>query len=295
MSKNQEICHKFIYAKEGESYDYASYKMSFNGKKLYSYNSVLAYIDREAKTLVVEDRIANYSNTSIKHFNCLMSATPGYYNVFKTDTSNPLGFYIDKINELLTLQARARKRDYTREIRSYIKEEYLYTTYFKQDKRSADYKAIINFYNNIDDLAAQTQEALDYQAEEAKRQKAEKAKRDKKNQEARNENLTNFLLDDESGAIKPKKYDPNYNSVYLKKVGDLLYTTNSIKVNFNSALALWKRYMSGKDIIGLKLEQYTVVKSSQDSVTIGCTTISNKEMSRIFKNYKETKDEISNA
>ena len=293
MSKNQEICHKFIYAKEGESYDYASYNVSFHGKKLYSYNSVLAYIDREAKTLVVEDRIANYSNTSRKHFNCLMSATPSYYNVFKIDTFNPLGFYIDKINNLLTLQSKARKRDYTREIRSYIKEAYLYTTFFKQDKRSSDYKTILNFYNNIDDLAAQTQAALDYQAEEAKRQKAEKAKRDKKNQKARNENLTNFLKDDESGAIKPNKFDPNYNSVYLKKVGDLLYTTNSIKVNFNSALALWKRYISGKDIVGLKLEQYTVVKSSQDSVTIGCTTISNKEMSRIFKNYKETNNEIS--
>lgn len=295
MGKNQEICHKFIYAKEEESYDYASYKMSFHGKKIYSYNSVLAYIDREAKTLVIEDRIANYSNTSGKHFNCLMSATPSYYNVFKTDTSNPLGFYINKINDLLILQARARKRDYTREIRSYINEAYKYTTYFKQDKRSADYKTILNFYNNIDDLAAQTQAALDYQAEEAKRQKAEKAKRDKKNQEAKDKYLASFLLDDESGATKPTKYDPNYNSVYLKKVGDLLYTTNSIRVNFNSALALWKRYISGKDIIGLKLEQYTVVKSSQDSVTIGCTTISNKELSRIFKNYKEATDETSNA
>ena len=291
MGKNEEICHKFIYAKEGESYNYASYKMSFNGKKLYSYNSVLAYIDREARTLVVEYGIANYSNTSGRHFGCLMSATPSYYNVFITDTDNPLGFYIDKINNLLTLQARARKKDYTGEIRSYIKEAYKYTTFFKQDKRSADYKAILNFHNNIDDLAAQTQAALDYQAEETKRQKAEKAKRDKKNQESRNLYLANFLSDDESGAIKPKKYDPNYNSVYLKKVGDLLYTTNSIRVNFNLALALWKRYISGKDIIGLKLEQYTVVKSSKDSVTIGCTTISNKEMSRIFKNYKETKDE----
>ena len=239
MGKNEEICHKFIYANEGESYDYASYKMSFHGKKIYSYNSVLAYIDREAKTLVVEDRIANYSNTSRKHFNCLMSATPSYYNVFRTDTSDPLNFYINKINDLLILQARARKRDYTKEIRSYIKEAYLYTTFFKQDKRSADYKAILNFYNNIDDLATQTQAALDYQAEEAKRQKAEKAKRDKKNQEAKDKYLDNFLLDDESGAIKPKKYDPNYNSVYLKKVGDTLYTTNSIRVNFNSALALW--------------------------------------------------------
>ncbi len=269
--------------------------MSFHGKKIYSYNSVLAYIDREAKTLVVEDRIANYSNTSRKHFNCLISATPGYYNVFRTDTSNPLSFYINKINDLLILQSKARKRDYTREIRSYIKEAYLYTTYFKQDKRSSYYKTILNFYNNIDDLAAQTQAALDYQAEEAKRQKAEKAKLDKKYQESRDANLASFLSNDESGAIKPKKYDPNYNSVYLKKVGDLLYTTNSIKVNFNSALALWKRYMSGKDIIGLKLEQYTVVKSSKDSVTIGCTTIINKEMSRIFKNYKETNNEISNT
>lgn len=290
MGKNEEICHKFIYAKEGESYNYASYNMSFHGKKLYSYRSVLAYIDREAKTLIVEDRIANYSNTSRKHFGCLMSATPSYYNVFRTDISNPLNFYINKINDLLILQARARKRDYTRKIRSYIKEAYLYTTFFKQDKRSSNYKTILNFYNNIDDLAAQTQASLNYQAEEAKRQKAEKAKRDKKYQESRNLYLTNFLKDDESGAIKPNKFDPNYNSVYLKKVGDLLYTTNSIRVNFNSALALWKLYQIGTKIIGLNLEQYTVVKSSQDSVTIGCTTISNKEMSRIFKNYKETKD-----
>ena len=291
MSKNEEICHKFIYAKEVESYNFPSYNVSFNGNKIYSYRSVLAYIDREAKTLVVEDRIANYSNTSRKHFNCLMSATPSYYNVFRTDTSNPLGFYIDKINELLIKQSKARKSDYTREIRAYINEAFAYTRFFKQDKRSADYKAILNLYNNIDDLAAQTQATLDYQEEEAKRQKAEKAKRDKKNQEAKDKYLANFLLDDESGAIKPKKYDPNYNSVYLKKVGDLLYTTNSIRVIFNSALALWKLYISGKDIIGLKLEQYTVVKSSKDSVTIGCTTISKKELERLFKNYKETKDE----
>lgn len=291
MGKNEEICHKFIYAKEGESYDYASYNVSFHGKKIYSYRSVLAYIDREARTLVVEDSIANYSNTSRKHFNCLMSATPSYYNVFRTNTDNPLGFYITKIDELLILQSRARKRDYTREIRSYINEAFSYTTYFKQDKRSANYKAILNFYNNIDDLAAQTQAAFDYQAEEAKRQKAEKAKRDKKNQESRNLYLANFLSNDESGVIKPTKYDPNYNSVYLKKVGDLLYTTNSIRVDFNSALALWKRYISGKDIIGLKLEHYTVVKSSQDSVTIGCTTISRKELERIFINYKETNNE----
>lgn len=295
MGKNEEICHKFIYAKEGESYSYASYKMSFYDNKIYSYNSVLAYIDREARTLVIEDRIANYSNTSRKHFGCLIDATPIYYNIFRTDTSDPLGFYIDKINELLILQSRARKRDYTRAIRRYIYEAYNYTTFFKQDKRSSNYKAILNFYYNIDNLAAQTQAALDYQAEEAKRRKDEKAKRDKKNQESNNIYLSNFLLNDESGAIKPKKYDPNYNSVYLKKVGDLLYTTNSIRVNFNQALALWKRYISGKDIIGLKLEHYTVVKSSKDSVTIGCTTISKKEMSRIFLNYKETTDEISNT
>ncbi len=295
MGKNEEICHKFIYAKEGESYNYASYNVSFHGKKLYSYNSVLAYIDREAKTLVVEDRIANYSNTSRKHFGCLRDATPIYYNIFRTDTSDPLGFYIDKINELLTKQSRARKSDYTREIRKYINEAYNYTTFFNQDKRSSNYKAILNFYNNIDDLAAQTQAALDYQAEEARKKKHLKALYDKKYQESRNAHLANFLSDDESGAIKPKKYDPNYNSVYIKKVGDLLYTTNSIRVNFTKALALWKRYISDKDIIGLKLEQYTVVKSSKDSVTIGCTTISNKEMSRIFKNYKETIDEISNT
>ena len=146
MSKNQEICHKFIYANRGESYDYNSYNMSFHDNKLYSYRSVLAYIDREAKTLVVEDRIASYSNTSAKHFNHLMDATPGYYNVFRTDTSNPLGFYIEKINDLLILQSRARKRDYTREIRRYIYEAYNYTTFFKQDKRSAEYKAILSFY-----------------------------------------------------------------------------------------------------------------------------------------------------
>jgi hypothetical protein len=224
-----------------------------------------------------------------------MDATPGYYNVFRTDTSSPLCFYIEKINDLLILQSRARKRDYTKEIRRHINEAYNYTTFFKQDKRSAEYRAILSFYKNIDNLAAQTQKALDYQAEAEKRRKAAKAKSDKKYQESRNLYLANFFSNDESGAIKPKKFDPNYNSVYLKKVGDILHTTNGIKVNFNTSLALWKRYILGKDIIGLNLEHYTVVKASKESVTIGCTTISRKELERIFLNYKETVNEISNT
>ena len=104
-------------------------------------------------------------------------------------------------------------------------------------------------------------------------------------QEAKQKNLDSFLGQKYNPKDKSTvKFDPNYNSVYLKIKGDEIFTSNSIRVPLKESLALYRRYLDGKNILGISLNHYSVVKSSKESVTIGCTTISAFELNRVLGN-----------
>ncbi len=110
-----------------------------------------------------------------------------------------------------------------------------------------------------------------------------KAKENEKHQEARQKELNKFL--GHSNVV----YDPNYNSVYLKVIEDKLYTSNSITVKVMEAITLYKAYLAGKNILNARLGSYIVLKSSKESVTIGCTTISAIELNRVLGKYLNSK------
>jgi hypothetical protein len=273
MSKtNEEVCHNYCYDLNG-TWSSRSSNLSYEHGRLYSYNSVLA--KAVGNTVHIDTRIAHYSSTSSKHASYLRNSTPGYYFEYDFVYDNPLEWYLKQITDLLDRQTRARRADYTSQAIYYLNEAMLYAKINKSDKRTSAYKQLSKFSKDRDNMLEQAKDMIQ-RANKAK--KRAKLKKDKALQSKRQTNLDSFL-----GTTKEVIFDPDYNGVYLKRVDDILHTTNSIKVLFKDAKLLYKAWTKGKNILGLKLDQYTVVKSSKKSVTIGCTTIGAKELHRIFK------------
>ena len=268
---NESIAHKWVYHPElSWSSNYSN--MSFGSRKLYSYNSVLA---RNVDGVIhIDHRIATYSNSSQKQATHLRRAIPSTWTVFEYDFSaeSALHWYLEQAMYLLDKQSRARTRDYTSKAFRYVSEGMKYVSIYNPDKRTSVYKQLAKLYTNRDSMLDQAKPIIEAQR---KAKLAAKRKSDLKHQAARQAKLDQFTG---GGA----EFDPDYSGVYLKVVDDKLLTTNYITVPLTDALVLYKRWLAGKNILGAKLDHYTVVKSSSKSVTIGCTLINKKELDRVL-------------
>ena len=269
MKHNERISHKWIYAKEKESYSFSSYKVKFYGNSFYSYSTKLATIDRVNKVILIDLETAKRSNTSNSHYRTLLVAIPKDYKVFEWNWSQePLDYYLEKLDKLISLEAKARTKSYVSHITKILKEALSYSSVFKLDKKSNQYKSLLKLQSNIDNLKSYAkirQVDIDKRNEEIK-QEEDKAKQNQ--------------LDKFTGGGVP--YNSNYKGVYLKVVGDNLITSNSVKVNLAEAKLLYKLYSSGKNIIGKTLDQYTILNTNKKEVTIGCTVIGSNELKRIL-------------
>ena len=272
---NKQVAHHFIY----ESSPAKGSNFSCNNNSIYSYSSLMATIDREKKIILIDQIISNCSNSSQKHRNHLFRAIPSNYSVFEWHWND--GSFIDSkyhiILELIDKQSRARKVDYSNQIAKLIDLCNEYAELF-QEEVSSENHILLDQINtiNIQELLSSSQHLIE--ANKA-RILALKAKENEKHQEARQKELDKFL--GHSNVV----YDPNYNSVYLKVIEDKLYTSNSITVNVMEAITLYKAYLAGKNILNARLGNYIVLKSSKESVTIGCTTISAIELNRVLGEY----------
>lgn len=272
---NEQVAHRFIY--DNNSAQGSNFR--FNGNKLYSYSSLMATIERDRKIVLIDQRISCYSNTSKKHRNHLLNAIPSNYKVFEwyQNAGSFIETMHDNLIDLIKKQSRARKVDYTNQIVKTISDCNDYASIFNDELTEQD-KALLDMVVNIDTINLVESSKHLIEANQI-RLLALKAKENEKRQESRQMALDNFL------GTNTVKFNPNYNSVYLKVVGDTLYTSNSIQVPLKDAITLYKVYLSGKNILNAKLENYTVVKSSKESVTIGCTTISAVELNRVLSVY----------
>ena len=277
---NESVAHDWVYGDKSIS---IGSNFSCDGSRLYSYHSLLAKIDRDKKIVYVNSEIAGYSNSSRKHANHMHRAIPSNYDIFEWDFANNIyEERLDKIFKLLDMQSRARSRDYSLEIKKLIvntkKYSEIHVLKDKNDKKIL--KEILSV--DIDNIIESSKELIKIDKERKERErKAEK----KKFQESRQRNLDSFLGQKYNQKDKSTvKFDLNYNSVYLKINGDEIFTSNSIRVPLKESLVLYKRYLDGKNILGINLGHYSVVKSSKESVTIGCTTISAFELNRVLGN-----------
>ena len=278
---NESVAHNWVYGDKSISSRGSNF--SYDGSKLYSYTSLLAKIDRSKKIVYVNSRIAGYSNSSRKHANHMYRAIPSFYEIFEWDFGNNIyEERLDKILKLLDMQSRARSRDYSLEIKKLIlntkKYSEIHTSMEKREKKIL--KEILSV--DIDNIIESSKELIKRDKE---RKEKERKAENKKFQESRQRNLDFFLGQKYNPKDKSTvKFDPNYNSVYLKINGDEIFTSNSIRVPLKESLVLYRRYLDGKNILGINLGHYSVVKSSKESVTIGCTTISAFELNRVLGN-----------
>ena len=277
---NEVVAHRFIY---GEKTSAKGSNFLFEYNRLYSYDSILAKINREKKIIYIDSNVSGYSNTSRKHTTHLYRAIPGYYSVFEWELCED--FITCKRNEifkLIDMESRARKVSYLPQIKRIIDNVNKYIEVHEIKKLSKESKVHLKDIKSID-----IDNLIESSAEVIKKDKERLLKiknlEDKKRQKSRQNILDRFLGQVYNKSNKSTvKYDPNYNSVYLKVDGESIKTTNSIIVPLKESLALYRAYLSGKNIHGLNLGNYSVVKSSKDSVTIGCTVISAKELDRVL-------------
>ena len=277
---NESVAHNWVYGDKSIS---RGSNFSCDGSRLYSYHSLLAKIDRDKKIVYVNSRIAGYSNSSRKHANHMHRAIPSNYDIFEWDFGNNIyEERLEKILKLLDMQSRARSRDYSLEIKKLILNTKKYSEIHplenKDDKKIL--KEILSV--DIDNIIESSKELIKRDKE---RKEKERKAENKKFQESRQRNLDFFLGQKYNPKDKSTvKFDPNYNSVYLKINGDEIFTSNFIRVPLKKSLVLYRRYLDGKNILGINLGHYSVVKSSKESVTIGCTTISAFELNRVLGN-----------
>lgn len=272
---NEQVAHRFIY--NNDSAQGSNFR--FNGNRLYSYRSLMATIERDRKIILIDEKISCYSNTSKKHRNHLLRAIPSNYKVFEWRWQD--GSFIEyKYNSILGMidkQSRARVYDYSRSIAESIDLCKDYAKCFPGNISEYDNQLLVDINTiNVQELLSSSAHLIESNKQ---RLLALKEKENSKRQESRQKELDKFL------GNNTVKFDQNYNSVYLKVVEDILYTSNSIQIPIYPAIVLYKKYLAGKNIINERLGNYVVGKASQESVTIGCTTISAIELNRVLSIY----------
>lgn len=266
---NAQVAHKFAYGKEGNGSNFYSY-----GDTLYSYDSLLA---RDfGNIILINENIANYSNSSQKHkFHLLRSIEhKKYMFVSKLDKYGKFEKFINdeefvnKLNKLIdvmTKQSRARKTDYTHQINS-IREDL--DTIIELGDISND--NILAYY----DLNENIHKIIEENKIRAKEQKQKEIySRFAKNVE-KYEKFTNRKC-----TYSANELDGYY---YLKIVDDVLVTSGSVTVDVSRAKYLYKMYKNGEYIIGLSIGQYKILESNDKYVKIGCHKILAKELDRVL-------------
>lgn len=273
---NQQVAHSFAYGQNGKGSNFYSER---DGTLLYSYSSLLAR-KFENGIILIDERIANYSNTSIRHNSHLIRAIHHmeYYYVSSLDSYCKLEEFfniheLDLVNkeiiELYKKQKRARKSDYSQQIRTKLCEGSAIIKYGSVDKRSSVYKTFQRLYDgtNADEL-------IEASIIAEKKQKELHAKKLFENNKIKYFNFTGVMPTYSASELQ------GYN--WLKIEGENLKTSGHVTVDLQEAKVLYKAYKSGKKVIGENIGYYTILKANDKEVQIGCHHILTKELDRVL-------------
>lgn len=270
-------------------------QMSYSYNSIWTYTVKLALKDDRNKVLLLNDNY--YSNTSREHKWQVEGACPYstktirlYHGLEYLFQEEEVKSAIYSIDQILKKQLKARSKYYLDEIGPIISNIERFQGYLRNKNRV--------YYQNIKPLrknhkllqkmyalaaTGKDLESLkDYTSvieQQKKRDAANRRKLFKKQLEAKTKTHNKWY---EDSSTEPTKLKEGHVGVYLKVIEDKLVTSNSIRVSLKEATLLYKRWVAGKDIVGLKLEHYTVVSSTKEKVKIGCTTIGSTELNKVL-------------
>ena len=263
---NHDVAHLFALQSQSEAMN-PNRSFYFEGTELFSYGRhfcIAKFVD--ANTLLFTER--SYSNTTRKQISYAWQATSHIKKIFCPFPSGShaenFNWWIARANEQLELLKRSRKPEkYIAELLYIENKAKIYSEYFA-----------IEVDNRLQALVSiQDKEKAEEYSREAKREEQERiAKTHKK----------------ELISFREFKRDTIYtrNGLDYVRVNDFseyFETSQGVRIPIEIGLRFYELLSAGKITAGEKLMQYEVRDVNKESISIGCHTITFKEIRKAIK------------
>lgn len=285
---NSEIVHTFAQQEQQEGKT-SNNGMFFYNQKIYSYGYHYLLAEILPDNIILINN-TGYSNSTAKHINLVTNATRQYKQYFFNDICFN-NVYNSIINASKSIIKAIKKERYANEIiskfesftdflnefdKAMIKGYYTdRSTYHLQDKKTfvkdEKYKEIKKIYNKI----AKDKDLFVEQSKERETKAKVKAQKEHK------ELLKKFFAYEINTITK--KVNEDFLRISLDKTQ--IETTQGVKVSIQEAKNLYTMIEQGKDIKGVKIDNYLVI-SLNGTLKIGCHHINTKNMHEIGKQIK---------
>jgi hypothetical protein len=278
-----ELFHAFIYG--NESFEGRSSNVFAEGNKIYSYgyHYMLAKLEEHQGQQYILINNTHYSNDTAKQRNKLSKCIPeNYIRIYVEDPKQTprvlIQRSIGKIKEYLSKipKTTSRKLFYLNQA-NYERDNILELVYLYPDQLTlADYQFLIHRH-----------QPEEYISEDWIKKQEEKQAKHKAKEEA--EAIIRKLKGDEQ-LVKWLNFeiDNCYNYSGLTRLRynsktECIETTLGINLHKDKVKELYKKLSNKEDIIGLKIEQFRVLRNVDDVIVIGCHQIDLFEILRFGK------------
>ena len=284
----QKAAHDWMYADiKAERYP-KSANCGYRRELFFSYASVIArkVIEKKKKYLTMNTDYKDFGATTSDHYRNVVDSISTqewiivhYHHSLSVDEN--LEIFNEELEELLFKNERAKTYSYKTEISQCKINIERYMELQKPDKRTKGYKELMKTINiDSKELALRLAKSTIKRREENK-EKAENLKEMKI--VSLRKDIKRFYKGYDLKDMPTAEVIASSKTVLIRRDKDSLVSSNYVKVEYRTAKQLYNRWSKGKDILGLELGPYTVVKSNKESVTIGCTTISAPMLDWAFK------------
>ena len=267
-----EVIH--LFAQQTQPHAKSS-NVFFYDDKIYSYGYhylLASFIENKKgqKAILIND--SGYSRTTGKHISTMIQASRQYRQFYKTHTDKNL--LLSSLDDLKNKILKAKKPFLYSDKAQHLEKKYLEFCEFMGQKADKELKkAFLFFHNKVEEMGEIYKKEIE-KAEKA-RIKAEKARiKAEKIKDA--ENLDKFM----NFEIDYCRFYSNEDFIRISKDGQFIETSQKVKIPIKSAEILYKMIQSGRDIKGVKIEDFTVI-SMNGTLTIGCHHINVKNTHEI--------------
>lgn len=266
FSNSNEVMH--IFAQRTQSHGKSSNVFFYNDKIYsYGYHYLLAeFLDNN--TILINDK--GYSNTTAKHISNIKQATNQYKRYYISETNETI--LLNKFNFLLEKLAKAKKPEI------YISQvNYLYTKYsefqaYKKQKLNKDLIKLHKIANNSINLE-KYKKAIQQKEKREKAQRLIKAKKQ----------IKDFRSFETNRVYKGLT---GFDYLRISENREFIETSQELKIPISDAKRLAFSIENNFNIIGNKIQYYTVKQFDKKQLIIGCHNFEINEVNKIIKELK---------
>ena len=301
IMQNSDVAHSFFY--HSGSFYRRSMTVSYENNKYFSYSTCIGKItttkDGQGIFLISRNK---FSTTTAKHIGELRAASP-YYNYLELpQETGHSDFYPESVlrrlysdleyysNQKMTL--KANREGFTEAF--YTLKELCNIDGFDVDmSKLEEYQPLYNTITNPEELAK-------YKAKQAalEKKKAEELKEQLKNLLSKYDFATLAKMAYTSGYFEEKaalkKYlNPKNELSFIWYDGELVRTSQGIKVNRKEVEALLKLWNKGKLKKGMTISYYTIIEIKPDFVKVGCHKIPSENIKALFNQMNQQKEQAA--